>query len=162
MRSAHPRFNPPRTAAILIFGFCLAVLFGWAAPAWSDAAPSPVAVWATEGGESHIQIDACGAQLCGKVVWLKEPLAPNNQEKTDFYNPDPTLRSRKIVGLEILSSFVQDKDDAKVWREGKIYNPKDGKTYSCKLTMLDADTLRVRGYVGIALFGKTQTWTRVK
>lgn len=49
-----------------------------------------------------------------------------------------------------------------VWGDGKIYNPEDGKEYNCKMTLKDPNTLEVRGYVGISLFGKNQTWTRIK
>jgi uncharacterized protein (DUF2147 family) len=53
-------------------------------------------------------------------------------------------------------------DGGNVWSDGKIYNPEDGKEYNCKMTLEGPNTLLVRGYVGISLFGKTQTWTRVK
>ena len=49
-----------------------------------------------------------------------------------------------------------------MWSGGRIYNPEDGKTYKCKLTLKDDNTLTVRGYVGLTIFGKTQYWTRVR
>ena len=65
------------------------------------------------------------------------------------------------MGLVILRDFVYDEEY--VWEDGEIYNPKDGKTYSCKMELSkDKNTLEVRGYVGISLFGKTNTWTRQK
>jgi uncharacterized protein (DUF2147 family) len=49
-----------------------------------------------------------------------------------------------------------------MWSGGTIYNPDDGKTYSCKLTMMDPKTMKVRGYFGISILGKTQIWNRVE
>ncbi|HUN52804.1 MAG TPA: DUF2147 domain-containing protein [Candidatus Sulfotelmatobacter sp.] len=147
--------------AVLVAG----LLAAWCRPAAPAAAAdglSPLGVWATEGEKSHVKIEACGDKLCGSVIWLKEPLDDKGREKTDQHNSDEALRARKIVGLAILSGFVPEKDEPGVWEDGKIYNPEDGKTYSCTLTVKDASTLRVRGYVGIALLGKTQIWKRVE
>jgi uncharacterized protein (DUF2147 family) len=128
----------------------------------ADAMMSPIGVWATKGGGSHVKIENCGDKLCGAIIWLKEPLNKEGKDKVDSQNPDPSLRTRKLAGLALLSGFVHDQSDANVWSGGEIYNPDDGKTYSCKLTIQDADTLQVRGYVGLSILGKTQTWTRVK
>jgi uncharacterized protein (DUF2147 family) len=46
------------------------------------------------------------------------------------------------------------------WKEGHIYDPNNGKTYRCNLELIDQETLSVRGYVGISLFGRTEIWTR--
>jgi uncharacterized protein (DUF2147 family) len=53
-------------------------------------------------------------------------------------------------------------DNGNKWDDGKIYNPKDGKTYSCYMKVLNANTMEVKGYIGFSLIGKSQTWTRVK
>jgi uncharacterized protein (DUF2147 family) len=123
---------------------------------------SPAGVWANEGETSHIKIEDCAGKLCGSIVWLKEPLDGKGNEKADKENPDATLKSRKLLGLKLLEGFTQKEGETKVWRGGTIYNPHDGKTYSCTLTLQDARTLGVRGYVGVPMFGKSQTWTRVE
>lgn len=64
------------------------------------------------------------------------------------------------MNMDIMTNF--EFDGGNVWDEGKIYNPEDGKTYSCKMTLKNPNTLDVRGYVGISLIGKTQVWTRIK
>jgi uncharacterized protein (DUF2147 family) len=132
------------------------------AAAAADAAMTPIGVWATAGGGSHVKIEDCGGKLCGTVIWLKEPLEKDGKDKVDSENPDPGLRTRKIAGLALLSGFTQDHSDSKVWSGGKIYNPDDGKTYSCNLTVQDPRTLRVHGYVGLSILGKTQIWTRAE
>ena len=119
-----------------------------------------VGLWVTEGGKSHIKIALCGIKLCGRIVWLKEPLAEDGKIKYDVNNPDKELRQRSIIGLHLLEGFVASAE-VDVWENGTIYNPEDGKTYSCTLTLLNFDTLKVRGYVGLPLFGKTQIWKRV-
>ena len=62
--------------------------------------------------------------------------------------------------IELLTGFVADGPGK--WSGGRIYNPEDGKTYKCKLTLQDDGTLKVRGYVGLSIFGKTQIWRRLR
>ncbi len=125
-------------------------------------AASPVGVWLTVNGRSHVQIYECGEKLCGKIIWLKEPNNKDGSPKVDANNPDKSKRSRKILGLHILNGFVKDKDEDNYWTGGRIYNPEDGDVYKCTLTLRKDGKLRVRGYVGIPALGKTQIWTRVK
>ncbi|MDY0335364.1 MAG: DUF2147 domain-containing protein, partial [Bacteroidales bacterium] len=77
-------------------------------------------------------------------------------------NPDTTLQKRPLMGLQLLSGFVFDGDDE--WESGKIYDPKSGKTYSCYMEFTDKskNKLKVRGYIGISLLGRTTYWTRVE
>ncbi len=77
----------------------------------------------------------------------------------DMNNPDQALQTRPELGLELLKDFTFDGDD--VYEDGTIYDPKSGKTYSCKMT-INGNSLKIRGYVGISLFGRTEVWTRVK
>jgi uncharacterized protein (DUF2147 family) len=123
-------------------------------------AESPVGVWDT--GKANVRIYDCGGKLCGRITSLHKPKNPDGTDKVDAHNPDPAKRKRKIVGLHILRGFVQDKDEANYWTRGRIYNPEDGDVYKCTLTLRKDGKLRVRGYVGIPLLGKTQIWTRVK
>jgi uncharacterized protein (DUF2147 family) len=92
----------------------------------------------------------------GKVVWLKEPLK-NGKPKIDELNADEKLRSRPRLGLPVLAGFVKDGD--KKYTDGTIYDPNNGKTYSCNITY-KGNTLDIRGYIGISLFGRTTTWSR--
>jgi uncharacterized protein (DUF2147 family) len=142
----------------------LAILFVLAGPpfAWAaDATPSPLGTWATANDESHVKIEQCGGALCGTITWLKKPLGANGKPAIDSKNPDPNLRGRPLLGRPLLSGFEHSSNDANLWVSGRIYDPGDGRTYSCKLTVIDAETLNVRGYVGFSFLGKTQTWTRV-
>ncbi len=136
----------------------MVALLLWSGTSW---AAGPVGLWLTEGGKSRVQITECGAALCGAIVWLKEPLDDDGNEKVDKNNPDDTLKTRKIVGMKLLNGFVPGNEEG-VWVKGTIYNPEDGETYKCTMRINEEGNLKVRGYVGIPLFGKTQIWTPVK
>ncbi len=142
---------------IVFLAISLAII---GAPSFA-AGLSPIGVWATAGNDSHVKIERCGANLCGTIVWLKDPLGDDGKDAVDSNNPDPAMRSRKLVGLQLLRGFQQT-DDPNFWKNGKIYNPEDGRSYSCNLTVQDQNTLRVRGYIGFSLLGKTQIWNRVQ
>jgi len=78
--------------------------------------------------------------------------------KYDVNNPDPNKQNQLLVGKNILKDFTYDDDE---WEDGTIYNPSNGKTYSCVMEMTDNNTLKITGYIGITLFGSTQMWNRV-
>ena len=127
----------------------------------SDNPDAVVGTWLNGTKRGHIQIYKQGEKYFGKIIWLKEPNDPStNKPKLDAKNPNASLRGRALMGLNVMTGF--EFDGGNVWDEGKIYNPEDGKEYSCKMTLKDPNTLDVRGYVGISLIGKTQTWTRIK
>lgn len=131
------------------------------APAALAQGESPVhGLWVTPEGKSRVEIYSCGENLCGRIVWLREPLREDGSVKRDRENPDEALRSREIVGLQIMQGFERANDSGTEWEDGEIYNPEDGKTYSANIRLRDDGTLRLRGYVGIPLLGKTQIWER--
>ncbi|HEX6847167.1 MAG TPA: DUF2147 domain-containing protein [Chitinophagaceae bacterium] len=118
-----------------------------------------IGVWLTAGKEpAKIEIYKSGDKYFGKIIWLKNPVQ-DNKSRVDANNPDRSKRSQPIIGLIILKDFKFDGDE---WESGKIYDPESGDTYSCYLTLKDKTTLKVRGYIGISLFGRTETWIRTK
>lgn len=143
----------------MITRFAVFVLSLIASPAW---AASPVGLWSTEEGKGQVRIEPCGERLCGSIVALKEPLNAEGQPKRDRNNPDAALRERPIVGLPVLQAFLPDGDEPNKWTGGTIYDPESGKTYKCTLTLQADGTLDVRGYVGVPLLGRSQTWTPAK
>ena len=121
--------------------------------------------WLNEEKDAQIEIFKCREKYCGKIVWLKEPNYPDGSTdgnpgtpKTDHHNPDPALRKTPIVGLQIVLDFVYAGDDR--WNEGSVYDPKNGKTYKGKMTLASPRELRLRGFIGISLIGRTTIWTR--
>lgn len=114
--------------------------------------------WLTTGKEpAKIQIYKSGEKFYGKIVWLKNP-TDKGQPKKDIKNPDKAKRNNPVIGLILLTDFKFDGDDE--WKSGDIYDPESGKTYSSYLYLKDKNTLKVRGYIGISLFGRTETWSR--
>jgi len=129
-------------------------------PALAQNADAILGKWINPSGEGQIQIYKKGNLYYGKLVWLKFPNDEvTNKVKLDKNNPDKSLQSRPILGLEILKNFKFDGDD--VYEDGNIYDPKNGKDYSCKMT-LNGNKLKIRGYIGISLLGRSEVWTRVK
>lgn len=122
-----------------------------------------VGVWLNEDKDAHVQIENVNSVFFGKVVWLKEPIdTETGKPKLDKKNPDDQLKKRPTMGLTLLSDFIFDGDDE--WEDGEIYDPKSGKTYSCYMTFTDntKKTLKVRGYIGVSLIGRTTYWTKVE
>jgi uncharacterized protein (DUF2147 family) len=117
-----------------------------------------IGIWLTGGKEpAKIQVYKSDEKFYGKIIWLKNP-TENGRQLRDGNNPDKLKQSDPIIGLVILTGFKFDGDEE--WKGGDIYDPESGKTYSSYMYLKDKDTLKVRGYVGISLFGRTETWTR--
>lgn len=128
--------------------------------AFSQSKDALVGKWLTTSGDAQIQIFPVGGKFSDKIIWLKKPLDNTGKPETDDKNPDLNLSKRPILGLEMLKGFSYS--DAGVWEGGTIYDPKTGKTYSCKISMVDNNEIHVRGFVGISLLGRTETWSRVR
>jgi len=123
-----------------------------------------VGVWMNEDKDAQVEIYKDNGKYFGKIVWLLNPIdEETNKPKLDDKNEDVSLRDRPVMGLLLLKDFVFDGDDE--WEDGTIYDPKNGKTYSCYMEFEDEDdmsTLKIRGYIGISLLGRTTYWTAVK
>ena len=135
----------------------IAMTFGFYVSA--QKADAILGQWANPNGQDHILIYKKGSKYFGKLDWIKFPNDEQGNPKTDKNNPDKALQSRPDLGLELLKDFTFDGDD--VWDDGTIYDPKSGKTYSCKMT-IEGNNLKIRGYVLFSLFGRSEVWTRVK
>ncbi|ETI64861.1 hypothetical protein C100_05110 [Sphingobium sp. C100] len=120
----------------------------------AQAAQPVTGRWATVDGKAIVNIAPCGKQLCGRIEKIVKPTP--GRPHTDIKNPDPTLRSRPLVGLALLSDFS---DAGDIWK-GTIYDPESGKSYNSKVSRNGDGTLKVQGC--IAFFCKTQTWTPVR
>lgn len=125
-------------------------------------------LWRTPPDPAHgaavVEIAPRGDGLAGRIRWLEKPLYPPGdpdagKPKVDRENPNPSLRVRPVLGLEILGGF---RWDGTRWVDGTIYDPVSGNTYRATLYLESRDRLRLRGYVGIPLLGRTEVWTRVE
>lgn len=118
-------------------------------------------IWMNEDHDAHIEITKRDNQYFGKLIWLLNPTDDETEKpKLDKHNPDESLQSRPTWGLEILTNFSFDGDNR--WESGKIYDPKKGKTYSCYMKFSEEKMIKIRGFIGLTLLGRTTYWTRVE
>ena len=113
--------------------------------------------WLTQKADGWIRIQIVGDSLEGSIAGSPDPKQREEREFDDR-NPDPNLRTRRLDGLTIMTGFEYAGDGR--WTGGRVYDPNSGKTYKCTVKQLDADTLKIRGFIGISLFGRSETWTR--
>ena len=126
-----------------------------------DNADDVTGIWYNEEKEARFEIYEDGGEYFAKIVWLEEPIDPETGEpKVDKENPDEDLQDRPLKGLVFMKNFNFEGDG--LWEDGEIYDPKSGKTYDCYIKMESPDKLKVRGYIGISLIGRTSYWTRAK
>jgi uncharacterized protein (DUF2147 family) len=131
---------------ILLFFVATTTLF-----AQSSAADSILGTWSTPKQESTVQIVKCGEAYCGSIQSMKTPA-------NDEHNSDPTLRSRPLVGAQIMTGFQYA--GSNTWNGGALYAPRRGKNISPDLVLTTSDSLDVKVKMGI--MSKTVTWTRTK
>lgn len=126
---------------------------------YSQQADQVLGQWLSEDKDGKIEVYKTGDKYFGKLIWASKMYeADGKTSRKDEKNNDPALRSRNLKDLVLLSNFIYDDG---VYTDGKIYDPKSGKTYSCKMTM-SGEKLNIRGYVGLSILGRTTVWTRVK
>lgn len=101
----------------------------------------------------------------GKIVWLKEPNDENGNPRTDINNDDDELKKRPLKGLVIMKDLEFEEVDGKIvtWDDGTIYDPNNGSEYSfeAEINKKNKNVMDGRGYIGLSLFGRTDTWTRL-
>jgi len=124
------------------------------------AADQPVATgfWVTADHGAVVQIEACASGLCGHLVGLRTNHKPGDS-LVDSENPDAGKRSVPLCGLNLMGSLKPTKAPGK-WEDGWVYDPESGRTYTAQMQLDGPDTLKLRGYIGISLFGRTETWIR--
>jgi len=146
---------PKRILAAFLFIFSLSLPI-LAQPSESDAI---LGVWLSGSGKARIKIykDKAG-KFNGKIVWLRDPKDENGNPKVDKNNPDDAKKKTPLMGLQNLRGFSYDGN--KKWVDGQIYDPENGSDYSCKMELTDENTLEVRGFIGVSLFGRTDVWKR--
>ena len=114
--------------------------------------------WYNAEKDAVITLFEDDSKISGKITWMKFPNDENGNPKTDPLNPDEDLRSRSRMGMVMMNSFSHIQ--GKVWDNGKLYDPKKGKTYTGRITLTDSNTLDLRGYIGFSFIGRSSSWTR--
>ncbi len=128
-------------------------------PAAAQASPPEVGVWYDDTGDGAVEIHPCGTKmLCGRIVWLRNPINAEGEPLHDKYNPDPTMRSRPICGLTILANLIPMTDGS--WDRGTVYDPKKGSSHEAAIKLLQRDRLQLTGFGLGRLLSKSFIWTR--
>jgi uncharacterized protein (DUF2147 family) len=131
------------------------VFVGLANAAAAAGPNDPSGVWLTQAGDAKVAVSRCGATICGKVVWLRDPIdSATGKPQVDDKNPNPALATRPIIGLQLFSGMKSAGPNR--W-SGRIYNADDGKSYASNIT-LQGPALKVEGCVG-PLCG-SETWSK--
>lgn len=118
-----------------------------------------VGKWKLEDGTAIVEVYKQGDVFNGKIVWLENPNEADGTPAKDDNNPDAKLRSRQLIGLNMLSGLKKDGGE---YTGGRIYDPGNGKTYNCSMKV-EGDVLKVRGSLDKrGLLGRTMDWFRVK
>ncbi|HEX9658185.1 MAG TPA: DUF2147 domain-containing protein, partial [Bacteroidota bacterium] len=137
-------------------GFVLLVLLlaSFAFP--PDDGDQVVGLWLTGEGKAKVKIYELDDHYYGKIIWSKQQ-EESSEILRDINNPEDTLRTKPIIGLEILRDFVYQDDE---WVNGMIYDPESGNDYKAKIALPGTNALKVRGYILIPFFGRSEVWTR--
>ena len=144
-----PRFS--------LMSLMLAALPALAAADTNGTAEHVTGLWLTEKKGIIVDLYDCDGNLCGRTVWLKKMNHKNGAPRLDAKNPDPALRERHWCGMEVISNVRPDGPDE--WDNGEIYDPKSGDTFDFAIER-KGEGLKVRGYLGVKMLGKSEFWTR--
>jgi len=116
--------------------------------------------WRDVSGKVEIEIYKKKEKYHGKILWLKESNYRENDSKgmagkprIDRENPNPSLRNRPLLNMDLFWDCVFT--EHKKWENGLLYDPLKGNTYRCSISMDTPDKLRVRGYIGVEIMGRT-------
>ena len=138
----------------------LAVLLALA-PVAATFAQSVIGKWKLSDGTAIVEVYKQDGIYNGKIVWLKNPTDANGGPEVDHNNPDASLRTRQLIGLNMLSDLKENGNPGQ-YSGGMIYDPGNGKTYYCSMEVV-GDVLKVRGSLDKrGMLGRTMDWFRVK
>jgi len=132
-------------------------LFAVLAQIGSAQATEPVGVWLVENGSAKVRVHNCGSALCGKVVWIRQPIDPETGKPwLDKSNVDPRKRGRAVLGIAIAVN-MRPGDGSDHWT-GHVYSVDHGKVFNGSLTLMTPSRMKIEGCIGV--FCQSETWTR--
>ena len=146
--------------AVLLLPILLA-LAGAPASAQSPRIADATGFWLDVDQGWVVETAPCpgGSGLCGTLVSFRNDADMANVSY-DVHNPDPSKRAKPLCGIQLLGGFTPSKDREDKWEHGWVYAPDTGKTYTGEAQMIDLNTIKLRGYIFIPLFGRTLTLIR--
>ncbi len=136
-------------------------------PPAPSAVASPLGVWIDHTGRGAVEITPCvpdappkAANLCGRIVWMKDPNDEKGQPLRDTLNKNAARRSQPICGLQIIGDVKPQANGS--WDNGWIYDPEQGSSFDVELQLRNPETLQVKGYMGVKFLSETFVWRRAK
>ncbi len=105
--------------------------------------------------ESVIEVYEKDTKAFAKIISISDA----NRSSATCVECSGKRKNAPILGMNILTGLKKDGNE---WSGGKILDPKNGKEYKCYIQLLDDNTLKLRGYIGISMFGRTAIWKRAK
>jgi uncharacterized protein (DUF2147 family) len=148
-----------KNAITLILIFLITAWAGLSVSAQAHKADDILGTWLNQEATGKVTIYKENGKYFGKLVWLRTPNdSITGKPRTDKENPDASLKATPLIGLVNLKDFTFNGKEE--WSEGTIYDPKNGKTYSCKIQFESANKLKIRGYVGVSMLGRNTFWTK--
>lgn len=134
----------------------------YALSSYAQEADKIVGIWWNDEKTTKIEVEKKDGKYIGTIVYMIPEKYENGQPPKDDENPDPALRDRSIVGLQILEGFVYSPEKEE-WNTGRIYDPKSGKTYDCYGWLESDDLLKLKGFVaGMRWLGRSSEWYRTE
>ncbi len=109
---------------------------------------------------SVYRVYMAGSDFKAKIIWYSDTEGKPMDYWTDRHNPNPALRSRKILGMEVLSGLQYDPDN-KSWENGMVYDSKHGHEWNASANIDKNGQLRVRGYWHFKFIGRTMTFYKL-
>ena len=143
---------------IMLSSFCLLLARGTA----QNPQDAIVGKWMYEEKNLIVEVYKMDDDFKAKIIWFhddKDSITPI-EDRLDTENPDQSLRTRKIVGMDVLSDLMYDKKEHR-WIKGKIYDSSSGRTWDATVWLSDAQTMEVRGFYIFRFIGKTMKFTRI-
>ena len=116
--------------------------------------------WESSDKNLIVQVFMQDNKFFGKIIWYSDTGGKPMDYGTDKRNPDPKLRSRKILGMPVLSGMTYE-PATNSWENGTIYESKNGREWSASIHIDKNGLLQVKGYWHFKFIGRTMTFTRV-
>jgi len=143
----------------LVPGLLFCLFIGSESSLAQNPANQITGVWVTAEKDGRVRISRHeDGKYYGKLIWTENKRGGDSLDR-DINNPDPEKRDRTILGITLLKGLAY-KPEENQWEGGKIYDPNKGKTYKCYAELVSPDKLKIRGYVGISMVGRSTYWKR--
>jgi uncharacterized protein (DUF2147 family) len=150
-------FNQSFSMLVMKKILLLFILWITASSAVAQTQPNDICgKWLTADKKGIVEIYKRGNFYYGKII---QGNSSSNSDSLDSKNSKPELRSRKVVGMDILKNLKYKAEND--WGDGSIYDPNSGDEYNLFISLDGLNMLKLRGFMGISIFGRTEIWTRV-